>query len=88
MVTVMPASANRAAKGGACLASPDDAGVELSQHEGTSFKEDRRSLAGTRCGRQAQAHDDHVVVVHCGSSLPACSAAMYVAYQSGQFSSR
>ena len=28
------------------------------------------------------------VVVYCGSSLPACSATMYAAYQSGQFSSR
>src|SRR6185503_10436558 len=32
--------------------------------------------------------DDHVVVVHWGSSVPACSAAIYAAYQSGQFSSR
>src|SRR6266404_9645358 len=30
----------------------------------------------------------HFVVVHCGSSLPDCSATMYAAYQSGQFSSR
>jgi hypothetical protein len=29
--------------------------------------------------------DDHVVVVHCGSSSPDCSRTMYSAYQSGQF---
>ncbi len=34
------------------------------------------------------ADEDHVLVVHCGSSPPACSATMYAAYQSGQFSSR
>jgi hypothetical protein len=32
--------------------------------------------------------DDHVVIVHCGSSVPACSATIYAAYQAGQFSSR
>ena len=37
-------------------------------------------------GRAAADHD-HVVVAHSGSSFPACSAAMYAAYQSGQFSS-
>ena len=30
----------------------------------------------------------YTVVVHCGSSPPDCSASMYAAYQSGQFSSR
>ncbi len=29
----------------------------------------------------------HVIVAHVGSSVPACSAAMYAAYQSGQFAS-
>ena len=38
-------------------------------------------------GRTA-ADDDHVVVAHVGNSVPACSATMYAAYQSGQFSSR
>src|SRR6201987_3784403 len=33
------------------------------------------------------ADDDHVVVVHFGSSSPACSRTMYSAYQSGQFGS-
>ena len=37
-------------------------------------------------GRAAADHD-HVVVAHSGSSAPACSATMYAAYQSGQFSS-
>ncbi|HMI23595.1 MAG TPA: hypothetical protein VK594_03820, partial [Streptosporangiaceae bacterium] len=34
-----------------------------------------------------RAGDDDVVVAHVGSSVPACSAAMYRAYQSGQFAS-
>src|SRR5215471_14199197 len=33
------------------------------------------------------AQNDHVVVAHVGSSVPACSATMYSAYQSGQFAS-
>ena len=37
-------------------------------------------------GRPA-AENDHVVVAHVGSSVPACSATMYSAYQSGQFAS-
>src|SRR5947209_5936046 len=32
--------------------------------------------------------DDHAVILHCGSSWPACSATMYAAYQSAQFASR
>ena len=48
--------------------------------------------------RAAADHDDrlpgelrpaaHVGVAHVGSSVPACSATMYAAYQSGQFASR
>src|SRR5262249_53230224 len=34
---------------------------------------------------RAAADDDHVVVAHVGSAVPACSATMYSAYQSGQF---
>ena len=34
------------------------------------------------------ADDEDVISAHCGSSPPVCSAAMYLAYQSGQFSSR
>ena len=37
-------------------------------------------------GRPA-AENDHVVVAHVGSSVPACSATMYAAYQSGQSAS-
>ena len=44
--------------------------------------------AGAVLARRAAAHDDDVVVAHVGSSPPACSATMYAAYQSGQFSSR
>jgi hypothetical protein len=36
---------------------------------------------------RAAADDDHVLVVHFGSSSPACSRTMYSAYQSGQFGS-
>src|SRR5207237_9820620 len=63
---------------------------------GTSFKEDRvrkiEATIGQRtdtvlAGRSA-ADDNHVVVIHWGNSLPACSATMYAAYQSGQFASR
>ena len=36
---------------------------------------------------RAGADDDHVVVVHFGSSSPVCSRTMYSAYQSGQFGS-
>ena len=42
----------------------------------------RAVLAG-----RAAADDDDVVVAHVGSSSPDCSATMYAAYQSGQFSS-
>jgi len=34
------------------------------------------------------ADDDEVVAAHVGSSVPACSATMYAAYQLGQFASR
>ena len=44
--------------------------------------------AGAVLARRAAADDDDVVVAHVGSSSPACSATMYAAYQSGQFSSR
>src|SRR6202046_2449053 len=37
--------------------------------------------------RRTAAEDDHVIVAHWGSSVPACSATMYLAYQSGQFGS-
>src|SRR5487761_1165714 len=37
--------------------------------------------------RRPAAEDDHVGVAHTGSSVPACSATMYRAYQSGQFAS-
>ena len=41
--------------------------------------------------RAAADHDDclpgQLRLAHCGSSVPACSAAMYAAYQSGQFAS-
>src|SRR6202042_1535806 len=37
--------------------------------------------------RRTAAEDDHVIVAHWGSSVPACSATMYAAYQSGQFGS-
>src|SRR5580692_8216283 len=41
----------------------------------------RRDVAARRAGA------DDVVVAHVGSSVPACSATMYRAYQSGQFAS-
>ena len=40
-----------------------------------------RSRESTFAGSDAGPH------VHCGSSSPVCSATMYAAYQSGQFSS-
>ena len=36
---------------------------------------------------QQESDSFHVVVGHCGSSVPACSATMYFAYQSGQLAS-
>jgi hypothetical protein len=36
---------------------------------------------------RAAADDDEVVAAYVGNSDPACSAAMYSAYQSGQFGS-
>src|SRR5271165_1100093 len=44
----------------------------------------RRSLVRPGTSRP---DDDHVVVAYVGSSVPACSATMYLAYQSGQFAS-
>src|ERR687898_1617532 len=44
--------------------------------------------AGAVLARRAAADDDDVVAAaHNGSSLPACSATMCAAYQSGQFGS-
>src|SRR4029077_19545193 len=37
---------------------------------------------------QQESDSFHVVVAHCGSSPPACSATIYLAYQSAQFASR
>jgi hypothetical protein len=60
----------------ACLAGPDDDGIELSRQEAPRLRKIAGHQASARCSRRAQAHDDHVVVVHCGSSVPACSATM------------
>ena len=40
-----------------------------------------------RLVNRTAADDDRVVIVHDGGSVPACSATMYAAYQSGQFGS-
>ena len=52
---------------------------------------DAQPALGERAGAvltgRAAADDDDVVVAHVGSSVPACSATMYSAYQSGQFTS-
>ena len=45
-----------------------------------------RASAAAQCSPGA-AENDHVAVAHVGSSVPACSATMYSAYQSGQFAS-
>jgi hypothetical protein len=52
----------------------------------------RRRLTGTVDGlagvkQRLRRNDDDVAVAHVGSSVPACSATMYSAYQSGQFGS-
>src|SRR5918998_4406942 len=43
---------------------------------------------GPRTDRAPAAYDDVVLAAHDGSCVPACSATMYSAYQSGQSSSR
>src|SRR5262245_34668637 len=73
----------------ACLAGPDDDGIELSRHEAPPLRKIAGATFGERAGAVlAPAADDHVVVAQVGSSVPACSATMYAAYHSGQFSSR
>ena len=47
----------------------------------------RGQRPGAMLARRPAAENDHVVVAHVGSSVPACSATMYAAYQSGQFGS-
>src|SRR5262245_38472368 len=53
---------------------------------------DTQTALGERAGAvltwRAAADNDDVVVAHVGSSLPACSATMYSAYQLGQSASR
>ena len=44
--------------------------------------------AGAVLAVRAVVDDDHVVVAYLGSSVPACSATMYSAYQSDQLASR
>ena len=66
----------------ACLAGPDDDGIETPRHETPPL----RKIAGHL--RRVDADDDDVIVAHVGSSVPACSATIYAAYQAGQFSSR
>src|SRR5262249_19296683 len=64
------------------LAGPDDDGIETPRHEAPPL----RKIAGHL--RRVAADDEDVIVTHVGSSVPACSATMYAAYHSGQFSSR
>ncbi len=45
----------------------------------------RRSLCVR--GSLLTCHSLHNAFAHCGNSVPACSATMYLAYQSGQFAS-
>ena len=63
----------------------------LAAHQFALDERDPQAAFGQRAGAvfawRAAADDDDVVVVHVGSSVPACSAAMYSAYQSGQFGS-
>src|SRR5262249_59127165 len=70
-------------------AGPDGA---LAAEGGAPEERDRRAALGRGpcaglAGRAAADDDDVVLPAHVGSSSPACSATMYAAYQSGQFSS-
>src|SRR5580765_600596 len=91
MAAVMPAAANRAAKDGPAWPVPM---MMASNCRGTRHLLYGRSqatfggCAGAVLAGRAAADDDHVVVAYVGSSVPACSATMYAAYQSDQFSSR
>src|SRR5262249_44797790 len=91
MPTVMPAVANRAAKDGPAWPVPM---MIASKCRDTRYLLQGRSqatlghCAGAVLAGRAAADDDHVVVAYVGSSVPACSATMYAAYHSGQFSSR
>src|SRR6185436_3508105 len=87
MATVMPAAAHRAAKAGPAWPVPM---MMASNCRDTTHLLSGRLQAtfGERAGAVLAADDDHVVIAYVGSSVPACSATMYAAYQSGQFSSR
>src|SRR4051794_35986428 len=88
MATAMPAAANRAAKDGPAWPVPMDDCIKIPRQEAPPSRKIAGHLRPThRCSvRRAHAPDDnHVVVVHCGSSSPDCSRTMYSAYQSGQF---
>src|ERR1043165_668778 len=69
----------------ACLAGPDDDGIELSRHAAPPL---RKIALKEDCTPRQSGAADHVVVAYVGSSVPVCSATMYAAYQLGQFSSR
>src|SRR6185503_15071497 len=83
MATFMSAAANRAAKDGPAWPVP--------MMMASNCRDTRHLLSGrsqATFGGRAAADDDHVVVAYVGSFVPACSATMYAAYQSDQFSSR
>ena len=93
--------AGAAASFAACAASPGRSSVLDGMHAQYEHSPptSSRSTSATRrppsasapaqCSPgRAAADDDDVVVAHVGSSVPACSATMYAAYQSGQFASR
>src|SRR6185369_2135775 len=97
MATAIPESANRAANDGPAWPVPimiaskcrDTRHTPLTNIPDYDTVNNRRAASAMmqRLPRDA-VDDDQVLVVYRGNSLPDCSATMYAAYQSGQFSSR
>jgi hypothetical protein len=60
---------------------------ELSLDDGNPQSARGQRRSAMLAGRAAAQDDDFVVAARVGSSSPACSAAMYAAYHSGEFAS-
>src|SRR5437879_7536439 len=88
MATVMPTAANLAAKDGPAWPVPMMMASNCRDTRHLLYGRWQATFGELAGAVFAAVDDDHVVVAYVGSSVPACSATMYAAYQSGQFSSR
>src|SRR6185369_17143732 len=97
MATAIPSAENRAAKDGPawpvpimiaskCRDTRHPPLTNIADYDTVNNRHAASAMMQRLPG--AAVDDDQVLVVYWGNSLPDCSATMYAAYQSGQFSSR